>query len=160
MIRKIFKIVLIVLVLAFLGLQFWRPDLSNPAVVESETLLAATAVPADVQLVLERSCSDCHSNETQYPWYSKVSPFNWFLAGHIEDGRREMNFSVWNTYTPEKKIRKLEELCDQVETGAMPLPSYLWIHRDAALSGSEASLLCTWAKAESVRIKSEDPAGE
>ena len=64
-----------------------------------------------------------------------------------------MNFSVWNTYKPDKKIRKLGELCEQVEQGAMPLPSYLWIHRDAVLSDSERTLLCTWAKAESARIQ-------
>ncbi|MEP7149471.1 MAG: heme-binding domain-containing protein, partial [Acidobacteriota bacterium] len=133
-----FKISLIVLAVVFLALQFVRPDFSNPAVVEAETLYAVTSVPADVRLVLERSCSDCHSNETQYPWYSKVSPFSWYLAGHIEDGRSEMNLSVWNTYKREKKIRKLEEVCEQVESAAMPLPSYLWIHRDAVLSESEA----------------------
>lgn len=157
LLKKIFKIALIVLVVVFLALQFVRPEFSNPAVVESETLYAGTAVPADVQVVLERSCNDCHSNETLYPWYSRVSPFSWFLAGHIEDARSEMNLSVWNTYTPKKKIRKLEELCEQVESAAMPLPSYLWIHRDAVLSESEANLLCTWAKAESARIQSANP---
>ena len=75
------------------------------------------------------------------------------LADHIEDGRKELNFSVWNTYTPKKKVRKLDELCDQVELGEMPLPSYLWVHRDAVMQEGDAALLCNWAKAEGERIK-------
>ena len=155
MVRKILKIFVVVIALAFIALQFVRPDFSNPPVVASETLAASTTVPADVQAVLTRSCSDCHSNETVYPWYSKVSPFNWFLYDHIDTGRHEMNFSQWNAYTKEKKINKLDEICEQVEAGEMPLPSYLWIHRDAVLKPEEARLLCDWAKAEGERISAQ-----
>lgn len=157
MLKKIVKISLIIVGVAFIAGQFIRPDFSNPPVVQSETLNASTEVPPDVQAVLARSCSDCHSNETRYPWYSKVTPFNWFLAGHIEDGRKEMNLSVWNTYTPRRKMKKLEEICEQVEQAEMPLPSYLWIHRDAVLAEGDAALLCTWAKAESARIEASSP---
>lgn len=157
MLKKIIKIALIVVAAAFLVGQFIRPDFSNPPVVASETLSASTDVPPDVQAVLSRSCSDCHSNETRYPWYSKVTPFNWFLADHIENGRKEMNLSVWNTYTPKKKMKKLEEVCEQVEQAEMPLPSYLWIHREAVLAEGDAALLCTWAKAESARIEASSP---
>jgi hypothetical protein len=155
MVRRILKIFVLVIALAFIALQFVRPDFSNPPVVGSETLAASTTVPADVQAVLTRSCNDCHSNETVYPWYSKVSPFNWFLAGHIDEGRHEMNLSQWNTYTNEKKTHKLDEICEQVEAGAMPLPSYLWIHRNAVLKPEEGRLLCDWAKAESERISAQ-----
>jgi hypothetical protein len=157
MLKKIIKIALIVIVVAFIIGQFIRPDFTNPPVVQSETLSASTEVPPDVQAVLSRSCSDCHSNETRYPWYSKVTPFNWFLADHIKDGRREMNLSVWNTYTPKKKMKKLEEVCEQVEQGEMPLPSYLWIHREAVLAEGDAALLCSWSKAESARIQAANP---
>lgn len=152
MLKKIIKIAALFIVLAFLALQFIRPDFSNPPVVEAETLLASTDVPNEVQHVLLRSCSDCHSNKTRYPWYSNVSPFNWLLSDHIEAARHELNFSVWNTYTQEKKIHKLEEICEQVEQASMPLPSYLWIHRDAVLAEGDAGLLCSWAKAEAARI--------
>ncbi len=156
MLKKIVKIVLIVVAVGLIVAQFIRPDFTNPPVVADQALAASTEVPSDVQVVLSRSCSDCHSNETRYPWYSKISPFNWFLADHIEAGRGEMNFSEWNTYKPEKKVRKLEELCEQVEEGAMPLPSYLWIHREAVLAEGEAGLLCKWAKAETARILSSN----
>src|SRR5678815_1818529 len=127
MLKKILKIALIVIVVAFVVGQFIRPDFTNPPVNASETLWASTAVPDDVHQVLVRSCNDCHSNESIYPWYAKITPSNWFLANHISEARREMNFSVWNTYSPKKKMKKLEEVCEQLEQGEMPLPSYLWI---------------------------------
>ena len=150
--KKILKIAAIVVVLVFIVLQFFRPDRSNPAIIESETLEASTNLPADVKAVLQRSCSDCHSNNTTYPWYSNISPFSWFLAGHISDARQEMNFSIWNTYSPKKKSKKLEEICEKVEAGEMPLPSYLWIHRNAALSESDVRMLCDWAKQEKAKL--------
>ncbi|MEJ7847652.1 MAG: heme-binding domain-containing protein [Pyrinomonadaceae bacterium] len=149
--KKAIKITVVLIFAGFLAAQFFRPGRTNPPVVQTETLQSSTTIPADVQTVFTRSCSDCHSNETSYPWYSNISPFSWFLAGHIEEGRRELNFSIWNTYSQSKKNKKLEEICEQVESGAMPLPSYLWIHRDAVLTDSDKKLLCDWtaaAKAE------------
>lgn len=151
--RKILKIAAVVLVAAFVIAQFIRPNFSNPPVVPGETLEDSTPVPAEVQMVMSRSCNDCHSNKTVYPWYSQITPFNWFLANHIEDGRKEVNFSVWNTYTPKRKAKKLEEICEQLNAKEMPLPSYLWIHRDAVLSVEQSKLLCDWATAEAEKIK-------
>jgi hypothetical protein len=157
MIRKILKITAIILVVAFIIGQFIRPDFTNPPVIQAETLQASTEVPADVQQILTRSCTDCHSNETKYPWYSKITPSNWFLKDHIDEGRRELNFSVWNTYKPEKKLKKLDELCEQVELGEMPLPSYLWLHRDAVMAEGDAARLCEWSKAEQAKINGSNP---
>ncbi|MEP7212260.1 MAG: heme-binding domain-containing protein [Acidobacteriota bacterium] len=143
--KKILKIVLIVLAVAFVVAQFIRPDQVNPAINPAETLDASVAVPDNVSAILQRSCSDCHTNTTAYPWYSQISPFSWFLNNHIQDGRRELNWSVWNTYSAKKKSKKLEEVCEQVKTGEMPLPSYLWIHRDAVMQEGDANILCDWA---------------
>lgn len=154
MLRKILKIVVIVVVIAFGAMQFVRPNLTNPPVVESESLLANSDLPPDVRQVLVRSCGDCHSDATVYPWYSNVTPFNWFLADHIDTGKHEMNLSKWNTYTKDRQRNKLDEICEEVEGGFMPLPSYLWIHSDAALSDTDRKLLCGWAKSELQRIES------
>ena len=155
MIKKIIKIVLVVLALALIIGQFIRPSHVNPPIVQAETLQASTTVPPEVDTILKRSCGDCHSSETSYPWYSQITPVNWFLNDHIQDGRRELNMSVWNTYPNKKKARKLDELCDQVLKGEMPLPSYLWIHWDAALKPGEADLLCNWAKSEKAKLPPE-----
>jgi len=143
--KKIVKIVVIVLVAAFTVAQFVRPNQTNPAVNAAETLEASVPMPDNVEEILKRSCNDCHSNTTSYPWYAQVSPVSWFLNDHIQEGRGELNFSIWNTYTAKRKDKKLDEICEQVKTGEMPLPSYLWIHRDAALREGDANILCDWA---------------
>jgi hypothetical protein len=151
-VKKIVKIAVVVVVVLFVLIQFVRPDRNNPPVNPAETLEASVQVPENVKTVLARSCADCHSNETHYPWYSNISPVSWFLANHIDDGRRELNISIWNTYSEKKKAKKLEEVCEQVMENEMPLPSYLWIHRDAGLSEAERGLLCDWANAEKAKI--------
>ena len=150
--KRIFKISAICIAAAFIVLQFFRPDFINPEVNPAETFQASTEVPENVQNILKRSCSDCHSNETVYPWYSKIQPSAWFLADHIAEGRREMNLSVWNTYETRRKRRKLDEICEQVKSREMPLPSYLWIHWGAKLSDDEINILCEWTARESKRL--------
>ena len=78
------------------------------------------------------------------------------MKDHIDDGRRELNFSVWGTYTAKRKAKKFEEICEQVERGEMPIPSYLWIHRDAVLRDGDAQALCDWAKGEQSKIDASD----
>ena len=151
--KKTLKIIAVVLFAAFVAVQFYRPSKINPPIVKTETLAAATQVPENVNQILARSCNDCHSNETVYPWYSKISPFSWLLAEHIEEGRSELNFSVWNTYSAKKKRHKLEEVCEQVTSDAMPHNQYLWIHRDALLSQEDKKILCDWAETEKAKIE-------
>ena len=153
--KKYLKIAAIALALGFIIIQFFRPNFTNSLIVPGETLEDSTVVPPEVQMVLTRSCNDCHSNKTLYPWYSQISPFSWFLAGHIDEGRRELNFSTWNTNDVRQKIHKLDEICEMVEGGHMPLPSYLWIHRDAALSADQRKLICDWATAEKTRLQAQ-----
>jgi len=150
--KRAVKIVAIVLVAGFVVIQFFPIDQTNPPIVAAETIEAGTVVPADISEILGRSCVDCHSNNTRYPWYSNVQPSAWFLKDHIDEGRRELNFSVFNTYTAKKKAKKFQEICEQLEAGEMPIPSYVWIHRDAALSDSDRTTLCEWAKAEQAKL--------
>ena len=150
--KKVLKIVAIVLIASFIVVQFFRPDRTNPPVVQAETLESSVPVPENVEQILKRSCNDCHSNQTVYPWYSNISPFSWLLQQHIDEGRQKLNFSVWNTFDAKKKARKLDEVCDQVTTGEMPLNQYLWIHRDAKLSDEDKKLLCDWVDAEKAKI--------
>jgi len=152
---RIVKIVVIVLAVAFALIQFVRIDRSNPPIVAENTIEATAAVPADIQQILSRSCNDCHSNKTVYPWYTQVAPVSWWLRDHIDEGRRELNFSEFASYSPRKKGKKLEEVCEQVRSNEMPLPSYLIIHRDAALNENDKNALCDWAAAERAKIPSQ-----
>jgi len=154
MFKKSLKILLIGLAALFLLIQLYRIDRTNPPVVEAEALAAAVAVPADVSQILSVSCNDCHSHKTTYPWYSHVQPFAFFLEDHILEGRHHLNFSKFNTYDAQKKARKLEEICEEVTSTAMPLPTYLWIHGDAVLTPSQSKALCDWATASKQTIES------
>jgi hypothetical protein len=150
--KKILKFIAVVLFVAFVAIQFYRPDWANPPIIQAETLEASAAIPEEVAPILTRSCNDCHSNKTVYPWYSNVSPFSWLLADHINEGRRELNFSIWNTYTAKKKRHKYDEICEQVTSGEMPHNQYLWLHREAQLSAEDKKLLCDWAETEKSKI--------
>lgn len=143
--RKILKIVIFVVIVGFVALQFFRIDQTNPPIADGETLEAAVSVPADVSLIIGRSCNDCHSHKTIHPWHVNIQPAGWFMQDHIDHARSHLNFSIFNTYPPEKKARKLEEICEEVESARMPLPSYLWLHGDAVLTESDAKTLCDWA---------------
>jgi hypothetical protein len=105
--------------------------------------------------ILRRSCNDCHSSETVWPWYSNVSPVSWFLKSHIDEGRRELSFSEWATYPKRKRERKLHEMCEQVEAGEMPLKSYLPLHPSARLSDEDKRRLCEWTRQEEERQPEE-----
>lgn len=150
--KKKLKTIAVVLFAVFIVAQLFRPDRANQPILEGETLEFSAQVPENVAAILARSCNDCHANKTVYPWYSMVTPFNFFLQHHIEEGRQKLNFSVWNTYEIARKRRKLDEVCEQVKEGLMPLPSYLWIHRAAQLSDADAKILCNWTDAERARL--------
>ena len=146
MVKKILKVAAIAIVLGFITIQFFGIDKTNPPIDNTETLEAAVAVPPDISLILGRSCNDCHTNKTIYPWYANIQPSGWFLKDHIDEGKQNLNLSKFNTFDTKKKIKKLEEICEQVESAEMPLPSYLYIHWDAKLSDSERKALCDWTK--------------
>ncbi len=144
MFKKILKSAALIVFIVLIAIQFWRPSRTNPPIVESETLEATTAVPSDVQAIMKRSCNDCHSNKTDYPWYSNVAPISWKVVEHIDEGRDELNFSKWGTYDDKRKLRKLEKICEEIEQKQMPHNQYLWIHWDAYLSEDNIKVMCDW----------------
>jgi hypothetical protein len=142
--RRILQIVVVLLAIAFIGMQFIRPERTNPPVNPANVLRA----PRNVQPILKRSCYDCHSNETQWPWYSNIAPMSWRLVDDVSEGREEMSFSEWNTYNPSKRDHLLEEICEQIEKGEMPLKPYVIMHPRADLTIEDKRALCVWAEME------------
>jgi len=134
------------------GVQFVRPDRSNPPVNAGQTVQATAAVPPGVHAVLRRSCYDCHSSETRWPWYSGIVPMAWAVANHVKEGRTELNFSDWGAYPVRKRVALLEKMCDEVREGGMPLKQYLWLHRDATLSEADWKSVCNWSTDEADRL--------
>ena len=107
----------------------------------------AHQVPAQVRQILKTSCYDCHSNNTVYPWYAAIQPVSLLLADHIKDGKAELNFSEFGTYSLRRQYRKLEEIGEQVKEGEMPLTSYSIIHTNAKLSLDQQLVLSNWTVA-------------
>jgi len=104
------------------------------------------AVSREVMAVLKAACYDCHSNHTQYPWYSRVQPVAWWLDGHVRDGKETLNFDAFGGYSSRKRQHKLEAIRDQVEEKEMPLWSYSWMHAGARLTTKERRLIEEWAR--------------
>ena len=144
--KKFLKWFGIVLVIALIVFQFIPVDRHNPPVDSSKTLFASTTVPANVHSVLQRSCQDCHSSETRWPWYSHFAPVSWLLASDVHDGRKRMNLSEWGNYPQKKKEDKLDAICDMVSQNEMPPLQYRLIHRDSVLTQQDRDTLCQWTK--------------
>lgn len=137
--------ILLGLALALLAAQAIRPMSNRGAATGPTHLSAKAAVPAEVEQILRRSCYDCHSNATAYPWYANVQPLGWLLEWHVRDGKKHLNFSEFATYTPKRADHALEEIAEAVRERNMPLPSYLWVHSEARLSDEDVKTLADWA---------------
>ncbi len=129
-----------------IGLQFTTPRHTNPFFTEAQTLQAMTAVPPEVSALFARSCNDCHSNQTNWRWYTYVAPVSWFTVGHVNKGRAELNFSEWERYRPRMKETRLKAICVQCRGGTMPLASYAFVHREVRLSPEEVKMICEWTE--------------
>lgn len=129
------KRLLVALVLVFTGLQFIRPELSNPPVTGDFD------APPEVKAIIKRACYDCHSNETNLRWYDQVSPVYWRVASHVKDGRQGLNFSNWTTMAPADQKAKLWEAVNQAAIGAMPLKDYQAVHPGAKVSAADIQVL-------------------
>lgn len=125
-------------------IQFVRIDKTVPDYEKSNDIIVATNPSVAVVTILKTTCYDCHSFESKYPWYSNITPVSFFLKKHIDEGREELNFSMWATYSVKKKVHKLEEMKEMVSEGEMPLDSYLIMHKEAALSDESKEKLIDW----------------
>lgn len=154
---KIFKRVLIVLLVLFVVMQAFRTPKNNSNDT-SKDISKTYPVPEDVKTILAKACNDCHSNNTNYPWYNAIQPVSWWLGDHIKDGKRHLNFNEFDSYRIARQYKKLEECIEQVKEGEMPLPSYTIIHKEAILTDAEKKSLYDWCDAIRDSIKAKYPA--
>jgi len=136
---------LAITLILLIGAQFVRVDRTNPATRPEASLLNQKTTSPAVRAILERSCRDCHSNDTRWPWYSRVAPISWFLLNHVNGGRDRLNYSRWTSYESDDQDKFLNGMCTLTRKGRMPVSSYLWIHRDAKLSDADIKTLCAWS---------------
>lgn len=145
------KYILIFLIAVFGLMQSFRIDKDNPSFSQNDDFLTVTEAPENIRTLVKNACYDCHSNETQYPWYSNLAPVSWWLKNHISEGRKELNFNEWDNFTAKRKQRKLDEALEMIEEEEMPIPSYTWVHRDARLTTSQRATLTAWLRSLGAR---------
>lgn len=134
------RYVLLGVVFLLVGIQLVPVERTNPPVT------AEIQSPAEVQAILKRACYDCHSNETIWPWYSYIAPISWRVAGHVDHGRGDLNFSTWGDLPTDEHEKLRQEIGEEVEKGGMPLPDYLRMHSEARLSQQDVATLTAWAR--------------
>ncbi|OUR97622.1 hypothetical protein A9Q86_15515 [Flavobacteriales bacterium 33_180_T64] len=141
---KIFKIIALVALVVFVGIQFIPTTLNQSDIVYETDFMIVNNVSETIQSKFKISCYDCHSNNTAYPWYHKIQPIAWFMGRHIEDGKAELNFNEWGNYSDRRKKSKIKSIISQIKDGKMPLSSYTLIHGRAKLSESDEELIIKW----------------
>lgn len=138
------KKVLIGLLLVLVAIQFVRPARNDGERTSGASFVAVMKPPVEVAAVLERSCYDCHSNRTYYPWYAQVQPVGWWLASHVRKGKAALNFTEFGNYSQRRQVNKLKGMEGSIKADAMPLPSYTWIHRNAKLDNGQKQIVLDW----------------
>ena len=155
--KKVFKNLLLLLFVVIVIIQFIHPEknISGPDALLKNDICKVYLVPDNVNHILQTSCYDCHSNNTIYPWYSKIQPVAWWLNNHIVEGKREIDFSEFATYRIGRQYKKLDEIIKQVKEDEMPLSSYTLIHRNAGLTADQKLAIANWASSikDSIKIK-------
>ncbi len=150
------KKTLLRVVLALLGIflvaQFFRPPLTNPQSDPALSIRNYKGIPPEVLTKMEQACFDCHSNESRWPWYSHITPVNYLIASDVNNGRRHVNFSEWNSYSTGRLKSSLDNIYDQVYNNEMPLTKYRWMHKEANLTPAEVKMICDWASGEEDRL--------
>ena len=153
---RVFRGLFLLGVVALLLIQLLPSGRSNPPVVPAQTIERTLTVPADVKTILDRSCHNCHSNDTVWPWYAHVAPISWLMVGDVNAAREDMNLSEWGEANADAQRDTLLEVCRQVKKGAMPLSSYRLLHREAALSAADVTTLCAWSEQARKDLKARE----
>jgi hypothetical protein len=143
---KIIKKILVLLLIVFVIVQFFGPEKNEGDLASLSIFIEETNPPENVKKILETSCYDCHSSKTEYPWYNSITPVNYWLAGHVKDGKKHLNFSNWSEYSLKRKEHKMDELHEEVAKKKMPLESYTYTHSEANLTQEQIDAVVTWGK--------------
>jgi hypothetical protein len=153
------SLILFVILIIFIVIQFIRPEKNNSP--DTEFALASKyALSGSVNEIMKGACYDCHSNQTNYPWYAEVQPIAWWVSDHVNEGKRHFNFSDFTRRTIAVQNHKLEEVVETVEEHEMPLPSYTWLgmHPKADLTEEQRTEIINWAKWQMESLKKQYPA--
>ena len=138
------KKILLGILAVFILIQFFRPE-KNISKNEMNAMGTVMEIPVEVTKIIQTSCADCHTNSTNYPWYSEIAPVSWYLAQHVKEGKEHLNFSEWTNYNKDQQEHVLKDIKEVLNEREMPLKSYLLIHKDAKLTENQYQILYDWA---------------
>ena len=144
--KSILKKATIMVIVLLVAIQFFKTKENKSIQVSENAITQHYDVPENIQNILKTSCYDCHSNNTNYPWYSKIQPVKWWLANHVNEGKEKLNFDEFYSYSTKRKLHKLDEVIETIKDNEMPLKSYMLIHGDAKLTVNDKSELEAWVK--------------
>jgi hypothetical protein len=144
--KKFIKFSFLIIIVTVIIIQFAKPDTTNPIEENKKFITSHIQIPDNVLNQLEKSCYDCHSYRTKWPWYSKTSPVVYLINRDVEEGRKHLNFSIWGDYDKTKMMDKLDGIETAVKEGEMPLSFYLPLHPEAKLSDNDKKMIEDWAK--------------
>lgn len=144
--RRRALVVLGSIALVLLALQLFQPQPPRTVLPGDGAMSDHVSVPDDVEALLRRACYDCHSDETRWPWYSRVAPLSWLIVRDVQHGRSNLDFSSWSTDpvrepTPDQRLRWM---CEDIEEGEMPPDLYTLAHPEARLDEADQQLICSW----------------
>jgi hypothetical protein len=122
--------------------QLVRPARTNPHTDEAQTLRAQIGGASELPAIVDRACGDCHSNESRWPWYTRVAPLSWIMVRGVDEGRKIVNFSEWGSYSPQQRHMLLAASCVDATQGRMPVSAYTWFHPEARLSPADVETIC------------------
>jgi hypothetical protein len=151
------KRILYALGISLLIIQFIRPDKNIASGPYNNDIQKTFPMNKQVSESLQRACYDCHSNNSRYPWYNNIQPVAWWLQHHINEGKSELNFNEFATYTPQKQDHKIEEIAEAITDGWMPLGSYKFIHKESNLSEEEKQAIIAWVNESRTRLNVSKP---
>ena len=154
----ILKKIGLILLGALVLIQFIRPEKNQSTVNPDQQLTSRYPIPDSVNIILQKACMDCHSNNSHYPWYASVQPIAWWLDEHIRDGKKHLNFDEYTHRSLRYQFHKMEETIEMVKTEEMPLSSYTWTHTEARLTKAERIAITQWAQSVMDTMKQRYPA--
>jgi len=149
---RVLKWSVLVLAILLIAAQFVRPAKTNPVSDPSLSIESQVQVSPAVAAIFDRSCNDCHSNKTRWPWYSNVAPVSWFVIDHVNEGRGDMNLSEWGKLDKTRQRHRLDDMCEMVGSGEMPLSTYTPLHPGSKLTQADVKAICDWSSGERERL--------
>jgi hypothetical protein len=153
---RVAKRILFVLLLIGVFIQFSKPVKNVQNTIPGTDIARLYSMPVTVSGALRNSCYDCHSNNTHYPWYAQIQPAAWYMTRHIKNGKKDLNFNEFGTYSNRKQQSKLRAIASAIKDGTMPISSYLMIHKDAKLTELQKTLIVQWATATKDSIATKE----